>query len=476
MRVRAWRLGVVIALAGLCPIGAQPSAPAAVPAHDTFWHAVDAAERVRPCAAPSDIEAARRRLVAFDAYLSSLDDDAPAPLARDRLHALLRSRCFNFAFESPRIPWPTSVAALKDWFAEGGGAWLDSYLELPELGTLPDLAPHVVVPPDPRPTLVPGTGPQPRVLDRWVCLPADAACGLATRGWVTRAMLAIDQHARAAAGGRHWLSADDADDRTPEATSARCAREARDDGGYPRFRTCLENARPRRSLVPLGRFRAPDRGWLVVAGRRGHYSFCDTVSAYDLATGAAFIDESCSALALERDGSVDVDRTNMARRHSTRAGRLTVEHVREAAWMLLFRSQFPTGTPSLATFPLPADLVREWPAGMSVDPFDATLYGTTFSTAQTSLTWALVGGPGPVVAGQVTWPASSDAAEDHAVNLLTIAESGEVAGCRGALPPATVPAPAAFVDAWVDANDAVSLRERFTPAHRAWAALPACRR
>lgn len=478
MGSRGWRPGVVGALVWLGAAGASAQAPAAsqAPSHETFWKVVEARDRERPCSSPADLEAARRRLTDFLDYAGGLRDEGDVAPARARLHAVMRSRCFSFAVESPRIPWPTSVASLQDWLDQGGGEWLFSYLELPQLGTLPGLAPNVVIPPDARPTLVPDSGPQPRALDRWVCAPRDASCGLATRAWVTRAAVAIDQHARAAESSRHWLASADARHRTADEISADCAATARDQGGYATFRACIENARPQRPLVPLGRFHAPGRGWLLVTGRRGHYSFCDTVSAFDLTTGDVFIDESCSALALERDGSVDIDRTNMARRHSTRVGVLPLELVREAAWMLLFRSQFVTGTPGLDTYPLPPDLERTWPATDAPDAIDTTMFGATFSTAQTSLTWALVDGTRPTVAGTLTWPASTDGAEDHAVNLLTIAESGETPGCRRRLPPALVPAPVAIVDAWADDDDLTRLRDRLAPAHRAWSALAPCRR
>ncbi len=55
----------------------------------------------------------------------------------------------------------------------------------------------------------------------------------------------------------------------------------------------------KRIALPLGDVKAPDTGWLVIAGRRGHYEFCDTVRAYDLETGAAFIDDNCSELTLQ---------------------------------------------------------------------------------------------------------------------------------------------------------------------------------
>lgn len=433
------------------------------------------ADRREPCAEGSDAHrAAGDRLRRFADLVQALRDTDAVEAPRRRLQDLLQSPCFTLAYESRRIPWPDSVPALKDWLERGGDWWLSSYLELPTLGVVPALEPHVVLPPDPRPTLRSGGGPQPRALDRWLCRDGDTACGDATRGWVARAEQAIRQHVLAARADTTSLF--DEQRRTPAETSAACASETREHGdGYPGFRACLENARPVQPLVPIARFRAPDAGWLIVAGRRGHYDFCDEVAAYDLATGRAFVDASCSALALERDGTVDRDRTNMRRRHDTHVGTVSTEHLREAAWMLTFRSQFIAGQFTTAAFPLPADLGREWATDRSPDHFAMTGFGVTGSTAQTALTWMLVVPDGPSLAGTVTWPSSFQAADDHAVQLLTVAEAGLVRGCRVGLPPARLPATPVVVDDFVGPDDIERLQTDLSAAHRVWAALPPCR-
>lgn len=70
---------------------------------------------------------------------------------------------------------------------------------------------------------------------------------------------------------------------------------------------------PKFESFPAGRFRSPKKGWLVVVGRRGHYHFCDTLSAYDLGTGAAYVARSCSQLKLADGGIVDVAKTDEAK-------------------------------------------------------------------------------------------------------------------------------------------------------------------
>jgi hypothetical protein len=61
----------------------------------------------------------------------------------------------------------------------GGRSWLESFLELPRLGLLSTLTPHVVVPPDVRATLnVEDHRDHP--LRSLLCPLADAACGAET--------------------------------------------------------------------------------------------------------------------------------------------------------------------------------------------------------------------------------------------------------------------------------------------------------
>jgi hypothetical protein len=49
--------------------------------------------------------------------------------------------------------------------------------------------------------------------------------------------------------------------------------EHADRATYQDWRDCIEMARPKRVALPLGDFKAPTTGWVVVTGRRGHYDF-----------------------------------------------------------------------------------------------------------------------------------------------------------------------------------------------------------
>ena len=191
----------------------------------------------------------------------------------------------------------------------------------------------------------------------------------------------------------------------------------------------------RRVHFPIGRTRAPKQGWLVIAGRRGHYDFCDEIRAYDLATGSAYVVGSCSALALEPGGSVNRKRTDDARRPTIEIGHLALDRLREAAWMTLLLDELDQDVRgSLGTEVPPWMEIRVDRPGGSV----GTVFGKSFtsSTAHTQLEWNILGNPRLVKNGTLTFPDDpNDVAAAHAMRLIRIAELSLVVGCPTALPP-----------------------------------------
>jgi hypothetical protein len=201
------------------------------------------------------------------------------------------------------------------------------------------------------------------------------------------------------------------------------------------WRTCLEEARPEVPALPLGTFRAPRSGWWFIRGRRGHYRFCDEVRAYDLASGAAYVASSSSGLVLGNDGSVVHDKTDAARRVNVRMGRVPVDNLREAALMAILAKEVRSVQVRAESYPLPAGLVPRWPEDTGIGMGSSgSFWG---SSAQTILSWALYEGDQVRAEGQLTWPDSAHAGEQHAVDLLRVAEAGLQDGCpRAALPEA----------------------------------------
>ena len=170
---------------------------AAVPVHaqdQSFWAFIEPGRVVTRCAESSPAhEQARAKLEDFDHRINRLEKTAPPAAALEELHALLKSECFLSAAETRRVPKPDSSESLKQWWLDGGRAWLESYLELPEFGLVSDLVPHIAVPPDPRKTLNLDSH-RDHLLQSFLCGLRDTSCGAATRGWKLRADKYFESH------------------------------------------------------------------------------------------------------------------------------------------------------------------------------------------------------------------------------------------------------------------------------------------
>jgi len=397
-----------------------------------FWSFLPERATISRCAKDSAAyEDAERSIQELDAAVEALKPAESPAGPVDLLYKLLRTECFWMASESPRLPKPDSGESLKEWWRSGGADWLSGYLELPMLGLVEALRPHITLPPDTRKTLNADTSPQ-HPLRRFLCGATDRACGIETQGWGLRAGAAFEAH--------HDLGKFDNEPRqlstdplvrSQDASKACDTRDAstRSPGDYSRWRACIEARRSTRTALPLGRFRAPSDGWLVVEGRRGHYDFCDGVSLFNLKTGGTFVFESCSGLALLKDGSVDREATNKARKERAFSGAVDVGNLREAAWMMLLRGETEQVQLRSETYPLPADMVPELLHNGRSEDFMGM--GASWNSGQTTLTWRLILPDRSAFAGEITWPMSYDAADDHAAMLLGVVEQSLVEGCAG---------------------------------------------
>lgn len=458
-----------VVIAG-APIGAQDGG---------FWSFLSRGTVVARCSASSALRRlASERLQRLNKQVDSLKrTDSPAKAVTE-LHALLKTECFLPAAETDRIPRPDTALSLKEWWSEGGLDWLESYLEVPVLGEKANPKPHIVVPPDVRRTLNLESHAE-HALRRFLCSLNDPTCGANTRGWRQRAEHFFEAHqAMAEKSDRLW------DQERPalgvSVISRTCAQTALKQpvrNQYLAWRDCIEQHRPTQVALPLGDFRAPEDGWLVVSGRRGHYAFCDSTRAYHLETGAAFVSESCSSLVLNTDGTVDRVATNKARTVRTAVGRMQVQNLQEALWMMLFRAEAESLQVQAAYFPLPGGLARRFAVPPSRADTTLDSLTTMSSTAHTTLAWQWIPADGPAVAGELTWPSSFDAAEAHAVSLLTIAEKGFVDGCALRWPPAASARRSSAIVRLNDASDEAltELVTQYSQAVKQWADLPSCR-
>jgi hypothetical protein len=384
------------------------------------------ARTIKPCVPgePAQV-AAGKELQAIDRAVRKLaPGDDPAALVA-RIEQLGATKCFEIIFGVGVAA--RSGLSLQTYWAEGGFSRLEATLALggPKGRRVFWTEPSV------RRALTLETAPTSPIA-AMLCRARDEACGAETAGWQLRADALFELDAQVQ---RLRNSRDEPDNCEKAAQAAPRAQQ------FLVWRDCFvsrqEEVAPRIGF-PIGQTRPPQQGWLVVTGRRGHYDFCDEVRAYDLATGAAYVVGSCSALALEANGKVNAAKTNSARRRTIQLGHLPVPYLREAAWMMLLLDELDPR--------VRVAVGSELPAWLEVSVDDARDEGEErgiagrvmgFSTSQTRLRWQLVGADRLGKTGTLTFPdATGDVAEDHAMRLLRIAEMGFVAGCPAAQPPA----------------------------------------
>jgi len=368
---------------------------------------------------------AERELLQIDSAVAGLDIAAdPQPLAA-RIKALAGTRCLRMLGELELAP--TSGLSLKTYWAEGGSSHLRSYLDLSKTGEhWLWLAPTV------RRALTLETNPTSPMREL-LCPFADATCGVEARGWAVRA-----EHEFSALAARSQQGVTDAlaasgDSDACKRAALRAPRKER----FAAFRSCEERSQTEHAALPIGRTRALDHGWLIVQGRRGHYSFCDESRAYDLATGSAYRVASCSGLALKSGGSVDFRATDAQRKSSLEMGHLPLLALREAAWMLLLVDEVDQHVVESYGVSLPSAVPLTIDEGGVMRGFGLTAH---FTSADTQLVWSVVTDARTMKTGTLTWsPAPlDDAAAEHAVTLLRVAEASLVEGCPDVPPPAAV--------------------------------------
>lgn len=354
------------------------------------------------------------------------------------LRALFSNHCFVFAeHENPRGVTAPSVAAFRAWWFAGGHSWLRSYLSLGDPAS-PDRQNIVLAPSMPQ---LPRLGSdEKQIPQEMLCEPA-TSCGPIVAGWLARAEAALRYHAvdNGRAAPSHAVTKDP---KNPKAAKDPCLAELsrpRPSERYMAWRRCVDQQDEPEYSLPFGSFRPLVRGWLIVRGRRGHYQSCDEVRAYDLATGAAFVARDCGGLGLRGNGPVDAAATHQGRVPSAEIGRLPLDALREAAWMLALAPQVEARHRHSRIVPLPKGLRPIWRVPTTLTGQGGGAWG---SSAQTVLQWAIVdpGDAGRTVArGRLTWPGSSEPGEHHAAQLLDVAERSLLPGCPPAALPASLP-------------------------------------
>jgi len=376
---------------------------------------------------PSDDQ---RRLNELDFAVRALDDDAdPAPVLK-QLAALLERPCFRPLADIAPLPSFGSLRAFTRWWFAGGESWISSALEWRDDRV-------VVLPPDARKVLaLDGNAKHP--LAPLLCRLRDPHCGHETAGWLERADTLLPVAQEKSARGFASISGHS---EKPAPAPAPCdppSTEGTPDARYLAWRACVEKQRPlRQFMLPLGPFRAPVDGWLVLSGRRGHYQFSDELAAYDLATGAA--------LRARRQGDLGIgralDAAEVARRRTgqrpvtTDRGRVAVDALREAALTLLLWPEAQRDvafTRTAVKVPMSVDLRAQTAGPVPTRP-PSVEYS---SSGDTSFAWTWVGTDGRARASG-TFLTSSGLGRSRGYPgwLMSLAEATFERGCPPAKPP-----------------------------------------
>lgn len=164
------------------------------------------------------------------------------------------------------------------------------------------------------------------------------------------------------------------------------------------------------AALPLGAFKAPGDGWLVV---RDVHGSCADLRAYDLANGAALAATECA-------GAVT----------KSRAGRVSVAALREAAWMLALSTVADEEVRvESESFEVPEEVDIALPLALGASGFSS--YGCRFGGGVRHWSWmrARGGALSGQVGGQLRLPSRTTSAEEHATELLAIVDDAFDSTC-----------------------------------------------
>lgn len=377
----------------------------------------------RDCAPGSvALREARASLAHVDRLVHGLHDvDAVGPANR-ALKDLLATPCFLPSEEAPREFPARSALALRTFWLSGGERWLRSYLDRLSPRAV---AREIVVPPDLRPAMSAELAPN-GVAPELLCPLGDEGCASQARRWLDRAELVLYRTALAPGA---MPAAFDPD--TPHSSES-CWAKAKDEPEarrYREWRICVEEHRFQALVPPLGAFREPDRGWwVVVGGRIGAPLFCRELRAYHLATGSAYVAQSCTQDVLDSEGRRDPAASEATRSLRVLRGTISVDALREAALLAALEPFIALAQIEALAYPLPAGLVPRWRKGTGywIGPRLA-MWGRLHTT---ELTWRWLIDSREIARGHLTWPPSQDpSGDDYAGQLLREAEADIREGC-----------------------------------------------
>jgi hypothetical protein len=396
---------------------------------------------------------ARARVTAFERAIEALRPGDDVTPVRAQLTALLEHRCLALGSIDDALPAAITAHSIAQWWTEGGGGWVDDLLG--DRANSGPFARHVSFGPTELRSLVLEEQQTSALVD--ILCPAESeACGRETAPFSLRFRELL--RGRDAVEQQRRESRDDDPRRDEESWSDACARTARarpTDQRYATWRLCVaEHEQPRQSAPPRGYFRAPT-GWLIVQGRRGHHSYCDSLRAVHLASGASFEARQCSAMAFVRRFRGD---SGQERGLELRTGTASATAMQEATLAMVLAP--------FVTRDAREQIGLEVPSGIAVR-YGAPVYGGMhvsgwYSSDQSTLRWSWISSGCLRAHGTLRWPESADPAGSAAAHLLAVAEAtiDEAQSPAVALPRWVVPSPASEYEEDPQPALAAALSER----------------
>jgi hypothetical protein len=380
-----------------------------------------------PGCTPDEAKLRRAELAAIDSQVRR-----PDVVPKDVLIALratLSKPCLLHIAPLMHVPATTTVDLLRDGWDGMDYVLLQATVSLHEWRGKPQL----IVPRDIAPDLTDAA----KAELAWLMCPAkDASCDR-VNAYLARAELAFDtRHDQKDAG--NGVSEYDWGGSVRAVMKTRCdeAKPFDDDheeidtpATWESWATCIGSRATRNKRYAEKRFRALDRGWLVMRGRRGHYQAADEIRAYDLATGAAYVVQNQTGVIMTPD---QVKLAQQGVQGFT--GRVAPDHLREIMVLLAARKAIV----EVRTATVYANIPPTLPRTLSTGTFFGTFGRVTWSSSdQTTIEYTYLDGA-TRKSGSFTWPNAADWLDDHVAELVRIMEAGLVKGCAPAkLPTAT---------------------------------------
>jgi len=395
---------------------APPPAPTPVVAVAPVPAAPDAAalSTEAPGCVPAERAARLHELALITEHLEPATADARAVLAEMR--AAVARPCLRHVEPAVLLPTGATLASLRQGWDDGLRWVLETAVEglkVEDGKTLLELPPEVVPPLDDQAV---------RERAPLRCSPADASCAR-SRSYIYRAEAAFDDDARLDASARYPQAPGRGDTyQVVELPASVCWSGDHRPVTFDEWVGCVAAHAPRTRRFAETQLRAPERGWLVLRGRRGHYQFAEEVRAYDLATGAAYVARDVGAIVVPPAPSTKQGLDSYV-------GRVAPDQLRELAFVLLARRAIVTVRTDIVTAVVPNELPRK----LSDDPEGGMFFGGEFWSSSNQTRIGFVFDDGTLRrTGEFTWPSAQDSVETYIDQLVRVMEAGLVRGCAPA--------------------------------------------